>query len=115
MSMANLINVCAKCGQTGRNADKISHHTGEVNYVRMVLHCALHCVSGIVYIMCDDAGTNGADGDKGQLGARGPVGPRGERGLPGPRGRGGEDGRHGEVRTLSAISTNYLQYLQLSI
>ena len=28
-------------GQTGRNADKIPCHTSEVNYVCMVLHCAL--------------------------------------------------------------------------
>ena len=41
MPMTNLINVCAQCGQTGQNADKISLHTSEVNYVRMVLHCAL--------------------------------------------------------------------------
>ena len=41
MPMTNLINVCAQCGQTGRNADKIPCHTSEVNYVRMVLHSAL--------------------------------------------------------------------------
>ena len=41
MPMKNRIKVCAQCGQTGRNADKIPHHTSEVNYVRMVLHCAL--------------------------------------------------------------------------
>ena len=41
MPMTNLINVCAQCGQTGRNADKIPHHTSEVNYVRIVLHCAI--------------------------------------------------------------------------
>ena len=40
---ANLINVCAQCGQTGRNADKIPHHTSKLNYVRMVLHCAVQC------------------------------------------------------------------------
>ena len=39
--MPIMINVCAQCGQTGRNADKIPHHTSKVNYVRMVLHCAL--------------------------------------------------------------------------
>ena len=33
--------VCPQCGQTGRNADKIPHHTSKVNYVSMVLHCAL--------------------------------------------------------------------------
>ena len=41
MPMTNLINICAQCGQTGRNADKIPHHTSKVNYVRMVLHCAV--------------------------------------------------------------------------
>ena len=41
MPMLNLINVCAQCGQTGRNAGKIPHHTGKVNHVRIVLHCAL--------------------------------------------------------------------------
>ena len=35
------LKVCAQCGQTGRNADKIPRHTSEVNYVRMVLHCAM--------------------------------------------------------------------------
>ena len=25
----------------GRNADKIPRHTSEINYVRMVLHCAM--------------------------------------------------------------------------
>ena len=39
--MTNLIYVCAQCGQTGRNADKIPRHASEVNYVSMVLHCAL--------------------------------------------------------------------------
>ena len=41
MPMLNLINVCAQCGQTGRNADKIPRHTSKVNYVCMVLHSAL--------------------------------------------------------------------------
>ena len=41
MPMTNLINVCAQCRQTGQNADKIPCHTSEVNYVCMVLHCAL--------------------------------------------------------------------------
>ena len=41
MRMTNLINVCAQCRQTGQNRDKIPRHTSEVNYVRMVLHCAL--------------------------------------------------------------------------
>ena len=41
MLVLNLINVCAQCGQTGRNTDKIPRHTSEVNYVSMVLHCAL--------------------------------------------------------------------------
>ena len=41
MPMTNLTKVCAQCGQTGRNADKIPLHTSEVNYVRMVLHCAV--------------------------------------------------------------------------
>ena len=45
MPMTNLINVCAQCGQTGQNADKIPHHTSKVNYVRMVLHCAMLCIS----------------------------------------------------------------------
>ena len=35
------LKVCAQCGQTGRNADKIPRHTSKVNYVRMGLHCAL--------------------------------------------------------------------------
>ena len=39
--MTNPNKVCAQCGQTGRNADKIPRHTSKVNYVRMVLHCAL--------------------------------------------------------------------------
>ena len=44
MLVLNLINVCAQYEQTGRNADKIPHHTCKVNYVRMVLHCAmLYC------------------------------------------------------------------------
>ena len=30
-----------QCGQIGRNANKIPRHTSEVNYVRMVLHCAM--------------------------------------------------------------------------
>ena len=46
MPMTNLIKVCAQCGQTGRNADKIAHHTSEFNYVRMVLHCALVSLGG---------------------------------------------------------------------
>ena len=41
MPMTNLLYVCAQCGQTGRNADEIQCHTSEVNYVCMVLHCAL--------------------------------------------------------------------------
>ena len=36
MLMTNLINACAQCGQTGRNAVKIPPHTSEVNYVRTV-------------------------------------------------------------------------------
>ena len=36
-----MIEVCAHCGQTGRNADKIPRHTSKVNYVHMVLHCAM--------------------------------------------------------------------------
>ena len=39
--MTNLINVCAQCGQTGQNANKIPRHTSKVNYVCMVLHSAL--------------------------------------------------------------------------
>ena len=35
------LKVCAQCGQTGRNADKIPRHTSKVNYVRIGLHCAL--------------------------------------------------------------------------
>ena len=46
MLVLNLINVCAQYEQTGRNADKIPHHTCKVNYVRMVLHCALHRLHG---------------------------------------------------------------------
>ena len=56
MPMTNLINVCAQWGQTGRNADKIPHHTSEVNYVRMVLHSALghyHTVGSINIILVE--------------------------------------------------------------
>ena len=49
MPMTNLINVCAQCGQTGRNADKFPHHTSKFNYVRMVLHCAMQCTTTHVF------------------------------------------------------------------
>ena len=56
MPMTNLINVCAQCGQTGGNAEKIPRHTSEVNYVRMVLHSALghyHTVGSINIILVE--------------------------------------------------------------
>ena len=64
MPMTNLINVCAQCGQTGRNADKIPRHTSEVHYVCMVLPCALgpHLPSWFfilafraVYLICSNS------------------------------------------------------------
>ena len=49
MPMTNRIKVCAQWGQTGRNVDKIPHHTSKVNYVRMVLHCAVGYQTGVIH------------------------------------------------------------------
>ena len=51
MPMTNLIKACAQSGQTGRNADKIPRHTSEVNYARMVLHCAAPSVSSLSVVL----------------------------------------------------------------
>ena len=51
--MTNLINVCAQCGKTGRNADKIPRHTSEIKYVCMVLHCALEAHFLLRNNLCD--------------------------------------------------------------
>ena len=64
MPMTNLINVCAQCGQTGRNADKIPCHTSEVNYVRMVLHCALEPLVGEGYQEGEFFASHPTDHDK---------------------------------------------------
>ena len=42
-----ICNVWAQCGQTGQNADKIPRHTSKVNYVRVVLHCAVWAVTAV--------------------------------------------------------------------
>ena len=43
--MTHLINVCAQCGQTGRNKDKIPCYTSKVNYVPIAYGASLCTVS----------------------------------------------------------------------